>query len=321
MSHSPEQEASFDPAAITPGGGLFGAWVRRNPVALKELRGRMRGARAFVVLTVYVSLMSAFTVLLYLIYTASTEFTLNTTGGLIGKLIFGGVVAIELFLVCFVAPAFTSGAISGERERKTYHLLRTTLLPARRLVIGKLMSALAYVILLLLVAVPLQSLAFLMGGVTIEEVLLSVELLVITSIGYGTVGIFFSAVTKRTLNASVLTYAFALLMTVALPLVTLVFSSLISLMMYGVSTLDQPALEALIVYGGILLAATNPIATAVMTEAMLLQHGKVLAYSEVLSNGFFLPVPMPWVVYTVLYLLVSVVLVHITVRQVRQVEK
>src|SRR5215510_11725682 len=81
--------------------------VTRNPVALKELRGRMRGGRAFVVLTAYVGLMSLFTVVLYWIYTASTQVTLSTTGGVIGKLIFGGVLVVELFLVCFIAPAFT----------------------------------------------------------------------------------------------------------------------------------------------------------------------------------------------------------------------
>ena len=36
----------------------------RNPVVLKELRGRMRGPRAFVVLTVYLTLMSGFATLL-----------------------------------------------------------------------------------------------------------------------------------------------------------------------------------------------------------------------------------------------------------------
>ena len=36
-----------------------------NPVVLKELRGRMRGARAFVVLTVYLVLLGAFSSLVY----------------------------------------------------------------------------------------------------------------------------------------------------------------------------------------------------------------------------------------------------------------
>ncbi len=320
MTAPPETTSTFDPASIAPGGSALGAWVRRNPVALKELRGRMRGARAFVVLTVYIFLMSAFTVLLYAIYSASAEITLNTTGGVIGKLIFGGVVAIELFLVCFIAPAFTAGAISGERERRTYHLLRTTLLSARRLVFGKLVAALTYIFLLLLVAVPLQSMAFLMGGVTIEEVLLSVELLVVTAIGYGTVGIFFSAVTKRTLNASVLTYALALVMTVALPLSALIFQALLSMFLYGVSNLGQPVLEAVLNYGTILLASTNPIATAVATELTLQQYGAVFTYTEVLSNGTNITLISPWIVYTFVYVIGSLVMMGLTVRKVRQIE-
>src|SRR6185369_5430589 len=110
--------------------------------------------------------------------------------------LFIGIVGVELFLVTFIAPTFTAGAISGERERQTYDLLRTTLLPASRLVIGKLISALSYVFLLLLAAIPLQSIAFLFGGVTELEVVLSFVILFITALALGSVGIYFSAVTQ-----------------------------------------------------------------------------------------------------------------------------
>src|SRR6185295_1438388 len=90
-----------DDVTIKPPAPLW-EWLRGNPVTLKELRGRMRGMRAFVVITVYVLLMSLFTVLLYAIYSSSTRTTLSTTGGVLGKLIFGGVLTVELFLVCFI---------------------------------------------------------------------------------------------------------------------------------------------------------------------------------------------------------------------------
>ena len=50
-------------------------WLRResNPLLLKELRGRMRGARAFVVLTVYLLLLSCFTSIIYYAYAASSR--------------------------------------------------------------------------------------------------------------------------------------------------------------------------------------------------------------------------------------------------------
>src|SRR3954463_4400854 len=149
----------------------------RNPVVLKELRGRMRGMRAFVVMTIYLALMSGFTTLLYVLYSSSLNYYGFTSGGTIGRVLFVGIVGVELFLVTFIAPTFTAGAISGERERQTYDLLRTTLLPARSLVVGKLISALSYVLLLLLAAIPLQSIAFLFGGVTESEVVLSFVIL------------------------------------------------------------------------------------------------------------------------------------------------
>lgn len=304
-------------ASVVPSQSRLGALIRRNPIALKELRGRMRGNRAFIVLTAYVALMSIFTVVLYFIYTASQTVTLSTTGGVVGKLIFAGLVGIELFLVCFIAPAFTAGAISGERERRTFNLLRTTLLPARRIVLGKLISALAYIVLLLLVAVPLQSLAFLMGGISIAEVLLSIELLLVTAIGYGTAGLYFSAVTKRTLTASILTYTFALVTTVALPLASLLMLMLTSgLSAFNSSVVMQAAMWIVFT----LLSSTNPIAAAVMTEVMLQEQGTVFIFTETLSNGTNLPLISPWILYTVFFLLGSLVLVVLTVRAVRRTQ-
>ena len=211
------------PAATPPAParrGRPGRLFARNPVVIKELRGRMRGPRAFIVLTVYLLLMSTFVTLMYVVYVASTNNVYSGTNAqLIGKFVFGAVVGIELLLVCFIAPAFTSGAISGERERQTYDLLRTTLLPAHSLVIGKLVSALSYILLLLVAALPLQSLAFLLGGVAPEEVLIATGLLIATSFLFGASGIFFSSMMRRTLGSTVLTYAFALMATLGLPLI------------------------------------------------------------------------------------------------------
>jgi len=292
------------------------AFARLNPIAQKELRGRMRGARAFVVLTVYVALMSIFAVVLYLIYSASASVTLSTDGSTVGKLIFGGVLAIELFLVCFIAPAFTSGAISGERERQTFNLLRTTLLPARRIVLGKMVSAMAYILLLLMVAVPLQSLAFLMGGVVLEEVIVSVWLLVITSMCFSAVGLYFSSYTKKTLSASVLTYAVALVVTVALPLATLITFSLVR----AVANTNQPGLELALTYLVQLASATNPIAAAIQTEIALQNHNTLFFFTDTLSNRTSYPSISPWIVYTVIFAIATIVLLWASVRQVHKYE-
>src|SRR5690606_31149931 len=100
-------------------------------------------------------------------------------------------IGIEMMLVAFIAPAFTAGAISGEREHQTYELLRTTLLAPSKLVLGKLLAALFYVLLLLLAAVPLQSIAFFFGGVAETEVILAFVILFVTALLFCTMGLYF----------------------------------------------------------------------------------------------------------------------------------
>lgn len=291
-----------------------------NPVVLKELRGRMRGARAAIVITIYLGLMGLFTTLLYLAYTASSANVYGPGSQIAGKIVFAGLVGIELFLVCFIAPSFTAGSISGERERQTYELLRTTLLPARSLVLGKLTSALSFIVLLLMAAVPLQSLAFLLGGVAPEEVMLSLVILVVTALASGSAGIFFSAVMRRTLGASVMTYGLALMAVLGLPLLMLMFIPAYDLFFYGYSSSPGPLAQAIGIYLFGLLVAVNPLATAFFTELILIQDQSVLGTSYALSNGTSIFLPSPWIPYTIFCLFFSLAAVLLTIQIVKRKE-
>jgi len=291
-----------------------------NPVVAKELRGRMRGPRAFIVLTVYLLLMSSFVTLLYVVYVASTTSVYSGTNAqLIGKFVFGAVVGIELLLVCFIAPAFTAGAISGERERQTYDLLRTTLLPAHSLVLGKLASALSYILLLLIAAFPLQSLAFLLGGVAPEEVLIATGILVATAVLFGTSGIFFSALMRRTLGSTVLTYAFALMGTLGLPLILLALVPLGSLFFNNAP--PGPVTETILFYSFGALIAINPIATAVATEILLVNQQSAFYFTVPLSNGANLPFISPWLPFMLFCLVAGAIMTIISILAVRRAEK
>ena len=309
------------PAAPTPPRAprwrrLFGS----NPVVAKELRGRMRGPRAFVVLTVYLVLMSSFVTLLYVVYVASTSgVSSGANAQLIGKFVFGAVVGIELLLVCFIAPAFTAGAISGERERQTYDLLRTTLLSAHALVLGKLASALSFILLLLVAAFPLQSLAFLLGGVAPEEVLIASGLLIATAFLFGTSGIFFSSLMRRTLGSTVLTYAFALMGTLGLPLILVALVPLGSLFFNNAA--PGPVAETVIFYAFGALIAINPIATAVTTEILLVDQQSAFYFTVPLSNGATLPFISPWLPFMVFCFVAGAVMTIISILAVRRAEK
>src|SRR5262245_38681187 len=129
--------------------------MQANPVIVKELRGRMRGWRAVVALTFYLLVLSVIMLLSYLV-TRSTMGIGSTQSAQVGKIIFSVLVVFQTIMVSLLTPAFTSGAITSEREHKTYDLLMTTLLSARSVIFGKLGSALGYVLLLLLALVPLE---------------------------------------------------------------------------------------------------------------------------------------------------------------------
>ncbi|MCS6870773.1 MAG: hypothetical protein RML95_08635 [Anaerolineae bacterium] len=298
--------------------GLF-----RNPVVVKELRGRMRGARAFAVLSVYLLLMVGFMLLLYMLSTASRDVFGFTSGGQVGRTLFTGIVGIQLFLVTFIAPSFTASAISGERERQTYDLLKTTLLPAHALVIGKLFSALSYVFLLLIAAIPLQSVAFLFGGVSEIEVVLAFVILAVTAIALGTTGLYFSASQARTLSANVTTYAVTLFITVGLPMIIFIAIALFASLL-GARQADIAAeVQVVLLYGLLALAATNPLVAAFLTQYWLLnKQSAVFFYETVTSTTGIIQVPLlsPWILFSAFYLLVSLVLVVRTVQRVRRIE-
>jgi ABC-2 type transport system permease protein len=306
-------------------GEAFRRQVLDNPVVHKELRGRMRGRRAFVVLTIYLLLLSCLTSTIYLAYASAAQQPYGPDSYLIGKIVFGGVLGVQVMLVIFITPAFTAGTISGERERQTYDLLRTTLLPARDLVTGKLVAALSYVVLLILAAVPLESLAFLLGGVAWEEIIVSQLILLVTALAVGAASTYFSSRMKSTLSATVVSYAFALLCTAGLPIL---LSMLAPILGFATTAfMEEPhwlVIAALIYVGGFLLS-TNPIATIILSEVVLIEE-QTLFFFKVSFPATSAPVAdiwliSPWVVYVLSYLLVALLAYRLTVRRVRRTEQ
>jgi ABC-2 type transport system permease protein len=308
--------------------------ILSNPLLVKELRGRMRGARAFVVLTIYLLLLSCFTSVIYYAYTASMSGPgSGSSMTYLGQVIFYSVVVIEIFMVTFITPAFTAGAISGEKERQTYELLRTTLLPAHKVVFGKFSSALTYMLLLILAAVPLESLAFVLGGVELKELALALIILLVAAFFFAAVGLFFSSLVRSTLAATVLSYVVALLGTIGLPVLLLVFASLISpAVLMGVSSSPPSWIaEAVVMYATIFFASLSPISAAVLTEAFLVDNdalfvfwqdvGTYSSYTGGSGSPHTIPVPSPWTIYVLIYIGAALALLLITILQVRRQAK
>ena len=197
---------------------LFGSSVAT--IMVKELRSRFRGRRAFVIITAYLAVLAliAYGAYVGVAPRAQLQFPIRDEfGGIgigganasatIGQAIFTLLSVFQLLLVCFIAPAFTAGAISLEREKQTLDLLVTTPMCPGGIVIGKLFSALAFVVLLILAGIPVSALVLMYGGASITDILQQQVVLFVSAIGFGVVGLFFSALVKRTQAATVLTYS------------------------------------------------------------------------------------------------------------------
>jgi len=186
--------------------------------------------------------------------------------------------------------------------------------------IAILLALASFIILLLFAAVPLQSLAFLLGGVAPEEVMISLVVLLVTAMAAGAAGIFFSTLMKRTLGASVLTYAFALVSVLGLPLLMLTLVPAYDIFFYGYGSTPSPLLQAILVYTFGILVCLNPLATAFFTEMILVTEQSALGMSYSLSNGSTIPLVSPWIPYTFLCLFFSLVMVLITIQMVKRKE-
>ena len=198
----------------------FGASV--VTIMVKELRSRMRGRRAFIVLTVYLAILALITYGVYATVAPAARgggFAPGMGGGganasaLIGQTIFSVLSIFQLILVCFIAPAFTAGQISMEREKQTLDLLISTPMRPGAIVIGKLAAALAFVVLMIVAAIPITAIVLMYGGASPDDIVRQQIVLLATALALGALGLFFSALLKRTQAATVLTYISLLALT------------------------------------------------------------------------------------------------------------
>ncbi len=179
--------------------------LRANPVLRRELRVRMRGRRAFVVLGAYLLLIGAIVFGIQRILVAD-ESGSRLQSFQVGQLLFAAFTLVEMSLLALIAPALTATAISGEREGGTFDLLRATPVRAHTIVWGKLLAALGYAGLLIVASIPIASAVFLFGGISPEDVWAAFILLVVTTVTFGLLGLFCSALVRSTGLASVLAY-------------------------------------------------------------------------------------------------------------------
>lgn len=108
----------------------------------------------------------------------------------------------QLFMMSFIAPIFTAGAITQEKDSNTLHILLTTPLSNAQIVFGSLLSRLYFVWALLLAGLPIYCITMIFGGVTSKEIFESALLAACTALLTGSMAISISVIkvgTRRTI--------------------------------------------------------------------------------------------------------------------------
>ena len=177
-------------------------FLRDNPVLTRELLVTLRSPRAFVLQLLYVSALGA---LVYFYWPAGEDGTRQVSPG-VARRLFDIFFLGQFFLVSLMAPTFAAGSITGEKERKTYEMLLASPLRPGTILVGKLLSSLSYLVILILSSLPLMILCYLLGGLLLSEITRSYLVLILAAGTFGLLSVACSSYFRRTSSALVVSY-------------------------------------------------------------------------------------------------------------------
>jgi len=187
--------------------------LSQNPMIRKELRQRLRERRAWVLPTIYV-LLPASVVLFAYSETGGRQGVLTAQGADIGIAIFFAVIFSQVIVLLLMAPVFSAGGITIEKEQRTFASLLTTLLTPGEIWWGKFVSSLLYLLLLLSCSLPLLALSFAFGGVDPKDVLQAFAFSILVLAAVCSLGLLCSGLFRRSVHSTAAAYGLVLVLTI-----------------------------------------------------------------------------------------------------------
>jgi len=195
-----------------------------NPVLNKEFKLRFRSFKSFLGLLFY--LLAVGLIIVGFIFIES----LSNMQGFFkpdqSRQVFIVLSFLQLALILFITPGLTAGVISSERERQTLNMMLTTTQSSASIILSKLISSLSYLLLLIIASLPLYSFVFLFGGISPGQVLTTMGFYIFTMIVFGSLGVLFSALIRKTIVSMVTTYGVTLFLAGGTAFLTLILLQL-----------------------------------------------------------------------------------------------
>ena len=176
-------------------------YLFNNPVLQHELVVNLRTLRSFLLLFAYVLFLG---LLVYAAWPTEQRLDLarsDKAKALVNLFFFG-----QYLLMSLMAPSFASGAITGEKERKSYEMLLASPLRAGSIVLGKLAASLVPLAELMICSLPIVMLCLPLGGVSFYEVAAAYFAMISSVSLFAMVSLWCSSFFQRTSASLVVSY-------------------------------------------------------------------------------------------------------------------
>lgn len=277
-----------------------------TPVMSKDLRLRMRGWRWAGVVSLYVAILAA-VALAFLLQ------KYNPAGGqasTAGVRLLQCLSIFQLLLLVFVTPTSVAGAISGERQQRTWELLMASRVSASEIVWSKLVAGLAFNLVLIGASLPIFSLVFLFGGLTLADLIPAFVVFLATVVLLAATSLAVSALTSRLSVSYMLSLVVALTLSAGISLLTLYLQAP---RRAGVLTLGSIPFESIDTPSPLPpLAHLDPL-VALLSALPSEAGGTLLGPLGIVHHAFGLPWQLPlWGAYAVAAGLMSLLAVLAT---------
>src|SRR5256714_7789170 len=182
-------------------GDYFWRLLPANPILLRVVESGGKRKRDLFIRCGYLGLL--ITLVIFSLITSSNAISGMSLSALASEsgAIFRRMSYLQLGLVALLAPIFTAGAITQEKDSQTYDILLTTPLTNGQIVLGSLMSRLFFVIALLISGIPIFAITQIFGGVAIRSIVLSFAIAAATTFVTGALAMaiaVFKVGTRRT---------------------------------------------------------------------------------------------------------------------------
>ena len=179
-----------------------------NPILAFSATRRMRSFRTMLIVIAYMAVLMLLALVILSPFLTDAVYLSTLSRSPAAYLL---LIAVQFGLLILIAPAMTSGAIAGERERQTLDLLLVTNTGSFRIMIGKVLESFAVLALLIVCGLPVMCLCLLTGGVSAGQILIGELFLLAVAFACVSVGVFCSALFRSTVVSAVMSYLFILL--------------------------------------------------------------------------------------------------------------